>query len=76
MSPPSVDRVDVLGIARYVVEALDVAGIVRESTGVLACETVSGVRMRAVDADEGVGRIIGRLLGRSGGQGLPTVEPQ
>jgi len=71
-----VDRVDVLGIARYVVEALDVAGIVRESTGVLASETVSGVRMRAVDADERVGRIIGRLLGRSGGQGLPTVEPQ
>jgi len=29
-----------------------------------------------VDADERVGRIIGRLLGRSGGQGLPTVEPQ
>ena len=71
-----VDRVDVVGIARYVLEALDVAGIVRESTGVLASETVSGVRMRAVDADERVGRIIGRLLGRSGGQGLPTVEPQ
>jgi hypothetical protein len=71
-----VDRVDILGIARYVVDALDVAGIVRESTGVLASETVSGVRMRAVDADERVGRIIGRLLGRPGGSGFPTVEPQ
>jgi hypothetical protein len=71
-----VDRVDILGIARYVVDALDVAGIVRESTGVLASETVSGVRMRAVDADERVGRIIGRLLGRPGGQGFPSAEPQ
>lgn len=56
--------VDVVAIAREVIDELDLPQIVRESTGSMASETVRGVRVRTVDADESVTRAVDRLLRR------------
>ncbi|MGH8969050.1 MAG: hypothetical protein ACRDV1_03790 [Actinomycetes bacterium] len=61
---PVVDRIDLVGIATSVIDAIDLPEIVRESTGALASETVVGVRMRTVEADERLTRVVDRILRR------------
>jgi hypothetical protein len=56
--------VDVVAIASEVIDELDLPQIVRESTGAMASETVRGVRVRTVDADQSVTRAVDRLLRR------------
>ncbi|MCW2522525.1 MAG: hypothetical protein JWO63_860 [Frankiales bacterium] len=55
-------RLDVVGIAREVIDELDLPEIIRESSSSMASETVVGVRLRGVEADERVGRILDRVL--------------
>ena len=57
-----VDRIDIVGLARYVVEEIDLPEIIRESTGSMASETVRGVRMQGIGADEAVSRVVDRML--------------
>ena len=57
-------RVDLVAIADYVIEAIDLPEIIRESTGGVATETVRGVRMRSIEADAAVSRAVDRLLFR------------
>lgn len=59
-------QLDVVGIAREVIEELDLPEIIRESSSSMASETVVGVRLRGVEADERVGRILDRVLLRRG----------
>ncbi|MCU1671152.1 MAG: uncharacterized protein JWP40_4079 [Blastococcus sp.] len=58
-------RTDVAGLARYVVEEIDLPGLLRVSTGSVTAEMVRGVRDEGVDADRAVERVVDRLLHRS-----------
>jgi hypothetical protein len=55
-------RIDLVGLAEEVIDAVDLPEIIRESTGSMASETVRGARMQGIHADEAVGRAVDRLL--------------
>jgi hypothetical protein len=81
---PVIARADILGLARYVVEGIDLAALIRSSTGTVGAEVVRGVRASSADADQAVERIVDRLLLRrrprrtgdppGGGDGRPDEE--
>jgi hypothetical protein len=80
--PAVLDRIDLAGLAEEVIDAIDLPEIIRESTGSMASETVHGVRMQSIAADEAVGRAVDRLLLRrhrrpSGPavSGAPPLQP-
>ena len=60
------DRIDLVALAAEVIEGVDLPEIIRESTGSMASDTVRGVRMQGIVADEAVGRAVDRLLLRRG----------
>jgi hypothetical protein len=64
-------RTDVAGLARYVVDIVDLPGLLRASTGVVTSDMVRGVRDQGVDADRAVERVVDRLLHRHGRRTLP-----
>ena len=55
-------QVDLVGLANEVIDGVDLPEIIRESTGSMASETVKGVRMQGIEADQVVGRAMDRLL--------------
>ncbi len=57
-----IDRIDLIGLTSYVLDSIDLPEIIRESTGSVASETVRGVRMQSIDADQAVQRAVDRLL--------------
>jgi hypothetical protein len=57
-----VQRLDVAALARYVVTEIDLPEIIRESSTSVATETVQDVRIRSMQADELVSRIVGRAV--------------
>jgi hypothetical protein len=57
-------RVDLVGIADEVVEGIDLPELIRKSSEAVASETVRGVRMQSIDADETVSRLVDRLVPR------------
>jgi hypothetical protein len=61
-----IDRIDLAALAREVIEEIDLPEIVRESTGIMTSEAVVGIRVQGIQADEGVNRIVDRLLLRRG----------
>jgi hypothetical protein len=61
------DRLDLVGLAAEVIDGVDLPEIIRESTGSMASDTVRGVRMQGIAADEAVGRAVDRLLLRHRG---------
>ncbi|MGY1618232.1 hypothetical protein ACI797_15950 [Geodermatophilus sp. SYSU D00691] len=60
------ERTDLAGVARYVVQEIDLPGLLRASTGSVTAEMVRGVRDQGADADRAVERVVDRLLHRSG----------
>jgi hypothetical protein len=58
----ALDRIDLVPLAVEVIEGVDLPEIIRESTGSMASDTVQGVRMQGIVADEAVGRALDRLL--------------
>jgi len=56
------DQVDLVSLAQEVIDAIDLPEIIRESTGSVASETVRAVRMQSIGADEGVQRIVDRVI--------------
>jgi hypothetical protein len=52
----------VVALAEQVVDAIDLPGIVRDSTGSIASEAVLDVRMTSIEADQAISRIVDRLL--------------
>lgn len=60
------DRIDLVALAVDVIDGVDLPEIIRESTGSMASDTVRGVRMQGIVADEAVGRAVDRLLLRRG----------
>jgi hypothetical protein len=67
------DRIDLIGLAAEVIDGVDLPEIIRESTGSMASDTVQGVRMQAIGADEALGRAVDRLLLRR--RARSTVVP-
>ena len=67
-----VQRIDVAEVADRVLQTIDLAAIIRESTESVTSEVVQGVRLRGADADMAVVRTIDRLLGR---RSQPVSEP-
>lgn len=55
-------RIDLAGIAHTVIDDIDLARIIRESSGTMASESVIGVRMQGIEADDRINRIVDRLL--------------
>ena len=55
-------RLDLLGLAEYVVDGIDLPKIVRDSTGSVASEGVRGVRMQSIEADEALAKFVDRLI--------------
>jgi hypothetical protein len=56
------DRLDLAAIARQVLEAIDLPGILRESTGAVSSQAARVVRTEGMHADESVSRFIDRVL--------------
>ena len=55
-------RIDVAGV----IAEVDLAEIIRQSTGSVASDTVRGVRMQGISGDQAVGRVVARLRLRRG----------
>ena len=54
-------RVDLLGVAQYVIDGVDLPDIVRSSSSSLTADTVQRVRIRGADADTAISRAVDRL---------------
>jgi len=54
-------RVDLLGVAQYVIDGVDLPDIVRNSSTTLTTEAVQRVRLRGADADTAISRAVDRL---------------
>ena len=57
-------QMDLPVLVEGVLDEIDLPEIIRGSTGTMASETVRGVRMQGVNADETVTRVMDRLLMR------------
>ena len=57
-------RVDVAELAERVLQTLDLAAIIRESTESVTSEAIQGVRVRGADADMAISRTVDWLLRR------------
>ncbi len=56
-----IGRIDLVGLVNEVIEEVDLPEIIRESTGSMASETVRGVRMQGVTADQAISRTVDRF---------------
>jgi hypothetical protein len=54
-------RIDMAAMAEGVIAEVDLAEMIRQSTGSVASDTVRGVRMQGISGDEAVGRVVARL---------------
>jgi hypothetical protein len=57
-------KLDLIALAEYVVEGIDLPGIIRSSTGSMASEGLREVRRQGIGADERVAHVVDRLLRR------------
>jgi hypothetical protein len=55
-------QLDMIALANEIIDGVDLPEIIRDSTGSMASETVKGVRMQGIGADQAVDRAIDRLL--------------
>jgi hypothetical protein len=72
-----VARIDLIALAEYVVEEIDLPGIIQSTSGAMASEGMREVRWQGVGADERVAHVVDRMLRRrprTPGPALPTTE--
>ena len=55
-------RLDLVAISETVIEGVDLPELIRESTGSMASDTVRGVRMHGIEADQTISNAMDRLL--------------
>lgn len=70
-----VSRVDTATLTKRLLESVDLAGIMRESTATVGSEVVDAGRTQAMGADSFVERIVDRMLFRRGPRDLEIDEP-
>jgi len=63
----TVDMAVIIEIARQVVDAIDLPLIIRESSGGVAADLVTDVRLQTIEADQTFERLLDRLLRRGPG---------
>jgi hypothetical protein len=66
-------RMDLAGIARQVLEAVDLPALLRESTGAVSSQAARVVRTEGMHADDSVARFMDRVLRRPHPQGAVTT---
>ena len=74
----AVARLDLIGLAEYVVDGIDLPKIIRESSGTVASEGLRQVRLSSFEADRAVAQFVDRLLLRRGARGdgpVPGAGP-
>jgi hypothetical protein len=59
-----IDRIDLIGLANKVIEGVDLSAIIRESTSSVSADVMTDVRSQSERADDFVGGIVDRMLGR------------
>jgi len=66
------DQMDLIALANEIIDGVDLPEIIRDSTGSMASETVQGVRLQGIEADQAVGRAVDRLLLRHRASRTPS----
>jgi predicted RNase H-like nuclease len=61
-----IDQIDLDALVQHVMEDVDLPTIIRNSTGVMASESVLSMRMQGFAADERVSNIVDKLMLRQG----------
>jgi hypothetical protein len=61
-------RVDLGSVSRQVIDEVDLPEIIRESSGAITSESVLGMRMQSIEADERLNRVIDKILLRRNGR--------
>jgi hypothetical protein len=70
-----VSRLDLVALAEFVIEGIDLPGIIQSSTGSMASVAAREVRWQGIGADERVEHIVDRMLRRKERQpGTPSGE--
>jgi hypothetical protein len=59
-----VGRLDLGAIAQEVIDEIDLTAIIGEAMGSVTNETVGGIRVRSMDADRAISRLVDRILQR------------
>jgi hypothetical protein len=59
-----IGRIDLAGLAQEVIDEIDLPGIIRDSSGAMASETVQDVRVVGIGADRFVAKVVDRILRR------------
>lgn len=60
------DHVDLVVIANRIVDGIDLPSIIRESTGSMRNEAVTGVRLQGMRADDAVTGLVDKVFRRNG----------
>jgi hypothetical protein len=63
-----IERADVVSVARDIIQQLDLPEIIRESSSTMGTETIEGLRVRGMDADRSLSRLVDKVLNRSNGR--------
>jgi hypothetical protein len=71
-----VSQMDLGGLANQVIEEVDLPGLIRQSSGAMASESIVGVRTQGIEADEWVNRVVDRVLMRRGDRAARTRAPR
>jgi hypothetical protein len=69
------EQVDLVGLTESIIDEIDLPEIIRESTGSVASETVRGVRMQGVSADDALDRALERFRLRRRAYRAADVTP-
>ena len=68
-------NVDVVTLAEEVIAEIDLPAIIRDSTSAVASDTLLGVRMQSISADEAIGRAMARVRLRLAGRAATPKAP-
>jgi len=68
-----VQGLDLVAITNRIMDEIDLPEIIRQSTGSVASETLRGVRMQAISADDAVARLGERFRLRRAHPVVPVV---
>jgi hypothetical protein len=63
-----IERADVVSVASDIIHQLDLPEIIRESSSTMGTETIEGLRVRGMDADRSLSRLVDKVLNRSNGR--------
>jgi hypothetical protein len=68
-------RIDLIGLAERVVVGIDLPQLIRDSTGSVASEGITGVRMQGIEADQALAHFVDRVLRRRPRRPQPEQAP-